>query len=95
MIQARKTGAQTAKPARAKTGAVAAKRNPRRNTADGPPATPGETIRAAAISRADGTSAARIARARIKANPIAKATKTTMSTVAILEIYVSTGELGG
>src|SRR5215216_838024 len=62
MSPARQTGAQTAKPARAKTGAVAAKRNPRRNTVDGPPATPGETIRAVATSRADETSAARIAR---------------------------------
>jgi len=89
VIPARQTGAQTAKPAT--TQAVAGKRN----TADGTPGTPSETMQAVATSRADETNAARIPRARIKANAMAEATKATTSAVESLEIQRLNKQTGG
>jgi hypothetical protein len=93
VIPARQTGAQTAKPAT--TQAVAGKRNPVRNTADGTPGTPSETMQAVATSRADETNAARIPRARIKANAMAEATKAATSAVESLEIQRLNKQTGG
>jgi hypothetical protein len=93
VIPARQTGAQTAKPAT--TQAVAGKRNTVRNTAVGTPGTPSETMQAVATSRADETNAARIPRARIKANAMAEATKAATSAVESLEIQRLNKQTGG
>ena len=93
VIPARQIGAQTAKPAT--TQAVAAKRNPRRNTANGLPGTPSETMQAVATSRANETNAARIPRTRIKANVMVEATKATTSGVESLEIQRLNQRTGG
>jgi hypothetical protein len=86
VIPARWTGARTAKSVR--TRATEAKRNLRGNAADGPLETASDAIQLVATSRADETSAARIAKSPIKENAMAEATTETVSAIESLELEI-------
>jgi len=77
------------------TRAVEGKRNLRRNRVNGPPGTASDAIQPVAMSRADETNAARIARTPIKENAMAEETTTIVSAIESLESQRLNQRAGG